>query len=1309
MELSQNERKAIDGDDGLLQYWLKNEKVELEATFGEGGTVDIQTFLRVFEYLQKVRKLIPSEPSKYLTISVDKVVARGPPEVKERFRFEVKGQFDITRYCTENILQEGSYTAMKKAKTDKQPIQLSDYSVKIKTAIEEDFTPNPETGEKSSIVDDILKIWQITPKYFRLITRWSFVDTKRNVRYDLSMVRSTDAKRAEKRPVYQFTPKSSGDRRAQDILNHSPTFEIEVELLRPIADKAAAWKSLMYSVVDVLRAIQSSSNLITKSERNAIQEAYRTLVNIPTKEEGRGEKDSKDVGFIGVNPVTLKLENVSEEVIPGQVNIRSVIKKADGKTTTSYYNVTDKADGLRCFGYTAPNGEFYLLDMSLNVYKTGLMNDGGKNSLVDGEYITKAGHTKASAVDTLYVFDIYYLDKQTPTLNLPFMDGTSNCRYQKMRQWMSAFTNSSNKTFAVELKSFEFAKAKEGEESIFAKAAKLWSARDEKPYHTDGLILTPNLSPLPDSRKKKGQRWNEQFKWKPADQNTIDFLVVFDKDQYGESTFEETKGGRDVQIKRMNLFVASDKLQNPRETYLKSMSLDFLQDGKNYRPVLFNPMDPPDLQASKCRVELMKGGDVYVDSILCEDSKEIIYDQTIVEMAYDPKREVGWRWYPMRVRQDKTERFRRAIAERKKINRVMNDAGTANDVWNSIHNPVTEDIITTGVIPPTIAAKPSLIQESYYERDAFGGKKVSKDKDKTNAMRDFHKKIIKGKLLFNAIKLDFDAKKRTKTVEFPTLIDLACGIGGDITRYVQAEPHAVLGIDKSGKNILDPDHSAYRFLFDNVLAKGNPDKVPSMFFVIGDSSKDIPSGECSKEETIEGANVSEVLDDAVILQYLFGQPQDRTLELERLTQMGHVFQPGADAVVLMFALHYFFKSKETFDGLLKNLDKILKVGGIFTGCNFDGDMVYDELKTKEQIVGEVPAGKQKEIVWRIDRKYTPSSTTIPSDEENTFGLQIDVQFKSISEKSMPEYLVSWDYLVSALKGIGIVLLSDEEAKAVGLRKSTEMFKTTYEALDASERPAMEPALRDYSFLNRWWVFKRTSRGSVTVETPSEAPREDGRVEEVASVPTAAAVGLPAAKSIAKQDLDFSDLSKDKIPQKILTLITGEGKPFASAPKPSEFYPLLSPLDTTSYTYDGKSYSTFYFYFYGRMLRERGYPEIARRFEVDGEYGLLLRQKVTAAPKLALQRTGATLVDILKNKDVKEAIATASSGWSSEQTLLDAFTQRYSKDGSAKKLLCFLEPLVNFQYDTTIEKSIGKKDGGNRYGQLLQTFIKDTLC
>ena len=1295
MELSKSDREAIDGADGLIPYWLKDPKVELEATFGEGGTVDIQTFLRVYDYLQKVRKLVPSAPQKYLTISVDKLVSRGPPEVKERFRFQLLDPMDITRYCTENILEPESYTCMKKATTDKRPVQLSDYNVKIKSAIEEDFTPNPETGATSSLVQDILANWKITPKYFRLITRYSFIDTKRNVRYDLSMVRSTDAVKAKRTPVYQFNPKSTDDRRAQDILNHSPTFEIEVELLRPPADKPAltkadAWKNFMYSVVDVLRAIQNSTTLITNSEKKAVQEAYTTL----TKER---QKDSKQPGFIGANPVTLKLENVSEKPIPGEINIRSVQTKVEvegkSKTVTTYYNVTDKADGLRCFGYTAPNGEFYLLDMSLNVYKTGLVNNGFKNSLVDGEYITKAGHRNPSAAkDTLYVFDIYYMNAQNPaTYTLPFfVKDEPNCRYKKLQEWDRGFRRAVDAKFGVQLKEFEFAEAKDGANDIFANAKKIWDGRDTKPYHTDGLIFTPNSSPLLDP-KRKGLRWNEQFKWKPADQNTIDFLVVFDEVN-GKSTIEDVKGGNDVQMKRLKLYVMSSQLQNPRNIYLSSMSLDFLKEEDKYRPVLFNPMDPPDLEASNCRIELGKIGGEYTDYIECEVSKEPIYDQTIVEMAYDGTREVGWRWYPMRVRQDKTERFRRALATRTKLNRVMNDANTANDVWNSIHNPVTETIITTGEIPATSTVTTSLVTETYYERDTFGGKHQSKDKDKTNTMRDFHKKIIKGNILFNAIKQHF------KTIEYPTLIDLACGIGGDITRYVQTEPHAVLGIDKSGTNILDPNHSAYKFLFDNVLKKSrNPDTVPSMFFVIGDSSKPIPSGECSKEE---GA---EVLDDAAILQYLFAQPQDKALNLERLTNMGPVFQKGADAVVLMFALHYFFQSKEMFDGLLKNLEKVLKVGGVFAGCNFDGDAVYEKLKDKENMFGEVTVGKKKEIVWKIDRKYTPTSPTLPSDE-STFGLQIDVQFKSISEKSMPEYLVSWEYLVSALKTIGCELLSAEEAKALELSKSTEMFKTSYEALEKSERPVMEPALQDYSFLNRWWVFKRTSKGRVAVEAPSEGPREDGRVEEVPAVP----VGVPEAKTIVKQVLDFSDQPEPKLPSKIKTLFTGEKAPLKD-PKPSDLYPILSPLDTTVYTYDGKTYPTFYFYFYGRMLREQGNAALARKFETDGDYGGPLRTQLTATPKFAIQRISAALTTGIP-KDVKQELARSMDGWDPEPTLLDAFQQRYSKIEKAKKdILCFLEPLVNFNYKSLIEKRLGAQSGGNLYGTTLQAFVRDTLC
>ena len=40
-------------------------------------------------------------------------------------------------------------------------------------------------------------------------------------------------------------------------------------------------------------------------------------------------------------------------------------------------------------------------------------------------------------------------------------------------------------------------------------------------YKLDGLIFTPNKPVFPFF----GKRWDENLKWKPADENTIDFLI----------------------------------------------------------------------------------------------------------------------------------------------------------------------------------------------------------------------------------------------------------------------------------------------------------------------------------------------------------------------------------------------------------------------------------------------------------------------------------------------------------------------------------------------------------------------------------------------------------------------------------------------------------------------------------------------------------------------------------------------------------------------------------------------------------------
>ena len=1151
------------------------------------------------------------------------------------------------------------------------------------------------------------------------------------------MVRSTntapikrkDGTLGKRNPVRNF--------KDQPILEHAPRFEIEVELINRDARKdptvESLFKELMYSVVDVLRAIQGSNQLITESEKVAIREAYGVLTaeyQPKPREEKKKKQDTTEteppkpvlpppIGFIGFNPVTLKLENIEIERTPGQINIRSVMER--GKTV-GYYNVTDKADGLRCFGYTSPTGDFYLIDMSLNIYKTGLVNPSAKNSLVDGEFITKAQHIRTDCLDTLYIFD-YYIgeDGDKKVRDLPFYDGTPNCRHAKLEEWVAALDAANagkQQKFAVQLKTFEFASKLEGEESIFSKAERIWSQREGKPYHTDGLIFTPNLSPLPGAGKL---RWSEQFKWKPADQNTIDFLVVFDKDEFGRTIFTEIKDQQVVQYKRMFLLVMSDNDQNLRETYLNSDSLRFLKES-NYRPVLFNPMDPPDLEASNCRVELFSDstteeGKDYKEYIVCEGSKEVLYDNTVVEMACDLSRPKGWQWYPMRVRQDKTERYRRAIAERKPMSRVMNDANTANDVWNSIHNAVTAEMITTGIVE---TKKKGGIEEAYYERTKI----KSKDADKTRPMRDFHKKNIKGDLLFNAIHLLFKANKKSSTEATPynpLLLDLACGIGGDVVRYLKTEPHAVLGIDVSKKNILNPDFSAYTFFIDELkrMKPKEAEAAPTMFFILGDSSKRIKDGSCS---ILEGA----VETDKLILQALFGEPQDQPINYERVVKNLGAFKGGLDAIVLMFALHYFFENEEKFQGLLRNIDELLKVGGFFVGCNFDGEAIFKFLQGVEKRKGEVEIKKdKKETVWEIRKKYADSD--IQSDKP--FGNQIDVMFKSISDRATPEYLVNWTFFVKAMKSIGCELLTEEEAKKVGLPASDQMFKATYDALPEDKRPKMEVALSDYSFLNRWWVFQRKSKGpaaAVVVSAEALAEGKEGEVDEgvrevaITPAPVPAPVGLPKPAETVLATYPISD--DMKLSSSIKQLLLSNKLYEAQKDIPKDLPLWFSPMTAFTYKYKPaddapeQKYACFYHYFYARMILESGIGDtkgIGAKFRTEGEYGRPL--KAFLGLQKTLEQTTTELLNASKSaKKVVDDLRKTNqlnTAWNPKAAVKDALRQRFATASPAKTLLCKLKDIVEFEYITVIEPLIGittKTSGKNVYGQVLKE-LADEFC
>ena len=1059
MELRSAENEALNR---LVREWSVAEMKELEATFK--GAADTTTFLAVAQRLKsKGFTALPQE---------DRMTIMTPESV----RFSLTGMSLIEAYCRDDIIAGKPYEAMIKDRTGPENnLDLDEYGVRVKIRRE-----LPLTADDPS-VKELLSRWAMQKKAFRILRRWTFLGE--GVKFDLSMIRSTPV---DVKGQYMWQKTFS----ERDLSKVAPLYECEVELVRPevavaVTDEEAqkalvtkAVKDLVRAIGEVLRGIQKHTFLIRKSVASRVLSGYRML--------------TKTDRFRGVAPITMVAENMSKERVPGTTNIRDS------------YNVTDKADGLRMMGYCDSKGELFMIDMSMNVYRTGLARLACHDSLLDGEYVTR--DATGRGIQQFLVFDCYIAPDSKVVSGLPF-EGAEGSRHAELVSWMNKWNEGTGPSIVgtgvtektkifVGAKQFVFAK---GDGIFQACAAVLDSTR---PYHTDGLILTPNATPLPE---KPGVGFHEQLKWKPAAENTVDFLVTFDKEADGVQdtiiTAAKPVTGELVRYKVMRLYVGSESdpaYVDPRGTVLYEQALPgataTAQKGRRprreYKPVLFNPKEMPDTMAAVC-YSLVEEDLVTGEEFIRAENDDAIQNKSIVEMRYDPAAEPGWRWIPLRVRHDKTERYQKGI-----IGRTLNKDEAAEGVWNSIHEPVTRHMIRTGSEQPSPAEAAALgfapatdATRVYYERTG-----PKEDVSMIQGLRHFHNRWIKEGILF-----DTGLRGGHKT-----LVDLACGQGGDVTKWIRSNVDFVLGVDVAGEGIRDPENGAYHRYLKQVIRAGGYDKIGTMVFAIGSSAKNLATGEA-------GATPEET----AILQSVMGRVST-TGPVPPFVQKraAKKVREGVDCVSIMFALHYFFENEETLNGFMRNVNDCLKVGGLFVGCCFDGQRVFDALRGIEKGAALVGQEKGAEI-WKITKQY--------DGEDLALGQGIDVEFISIGTENR-EYLVPFELLKTKMEEIGCELLTAAELKEVGLQQSTAAFETSYDmAVRKGQKFPMSPVVKQYSFFNRWFIFKRRrglgGSGEEEEKTPTY-PLNEGTAAAAAAPAAAAAnpfnspVASPAASAAA---------------------------------------------------------------------------------------------------------------------------------------------------------------------------------------------------
>ena len=812
--------------------------------------------------------------------------------------------------------------------------------------------------------------------------------------------------------------------------------------------------------------------------------------------------------FIGPSSYTLQVLNIAP--INDDCSIPNI---------RNNYTVTDKADGMRKMLYICPTGRIYLVNTNMNFEFTGAVSREERiyNTLIDGEHIIH--NKNGEFINLFAAFDIYFIngrdvrrsafviisdsDKRASAA-VDEMLGEGQEEFESEADIREGARARSSQKKDVELREEELPRgARKGNEesrllllkqvvlemnihpvisgdsipikinvkkfqiaspdkSIFACANSIISGQKAGTfeYETDGLIFTPCNTGV--ASNKVGiagplhkVTWDMSFKWKPLNQNTIDFLITTKKNKNGtdavgnifENGVDNMKSEQLQQYKTIILRVGYDERKhgyiNPCAAVIddKLPHAGEVDTSEGYKPVPFYPTNPYDPDTSVCNIPLREDQNGVLQMFSSQD--EIFDDETIVEFSYDASRPKHWRWVAERVRYDKTSEYKRGIKN------YGNAYHVANSNWYSIHNPITLEMITTGQnIPDELAD-----DDVYYNK--------SSGDNKTRSMRDFHNLFVKKMLI---------TKMAAKG---NTLIDYAVGKAGDFPKWIEAKLAFVFGIDLSKDNIENRlDGACARFL--NYRKKFY--SMPYALFVNGNSGVNIKSGDAMFTE--KGKE---------IVRALFNDgPKDESILGKGVYRQYGKATDGFNISSCQFALHYFFENIEKLNQFLKNVSQCTKVGGYFIGSCYDGASMFHALRSLER-GKSIGLNIDGDKIWEVTKEY--SQTTYDPDI-SCVGYAIDVYQDSIN-KTIKEYLVNFTYFTELMKSYGFELLKRDEAVKLGIPNSSGMFSELFTVMESEiqqdpkqktrygSAPFMTPKEKQISFYNRYFVFKKIA--SVDVE------------------------------------------------------------------------------------------------------------------------------------------------------------------------------------------------------------------------------------
>lgn len=713
----------------------------------------------------------------------------------------------------------------------------------------------------------------------------------------------------------------------------------------------------------IIEELQDSPYILSNNDKHLLINSFKNMLNIKSNEL-KGEH------FLLADPVEILRRNFH--------------KSENDPYIKEDYNITHLPDGDLSFLFIPENfdknidNKMFIINRDFSIKSVGRYLNDYENTLFEGYYLKND--------NIFYVTDILFFKNEDV----------------RLKNFKSTSKNSSRNDFIFEFIRDGFSKSKYIDENkvedsiniIFAKykscnegnfdtiQQEMFNSLKNYEFNIKGFLYKSSNEHYP----LKGGYNYQLFKWSLPEYKSINFLINIEKDNKGINdkinpvqfrNKSKDLSGKIIYYKTINLKVGGYRNIIDKQTKRSKKiftTTDFLPKGLT-----------EDSNINIAHIPLNNNNKIIAKDPITNKEEEV-NDNSIVEFLYKPI--YGdytnlFNWTPIKVNYEKTNMYLKGDIS-------YGDSETyINHIWNSIKNPITENMLKENEVP---------IEEfnSYYlESNALRLKKYP--------FQNFHNRVVKDKLITSVCPAILNNSNKQEG----TLLDLASGQGGDLLKWKLGKLKEVVGLEFSKDNVE----------IGMTLYNKSRRPKPHTQYIWADASKIIfPNHESARDNT-----AIKLMKKKFVSKYYF------------------------DVVSCQYAIHYFFEDELKLRTFLQNVTDNLKIGGYFIGTSFDGNRVFEKLKeSKKQIEGFV----NDKLLWKIDKMY---KSRIYNEDKPNFGLKIETYINTIGI-SHEEYLVNYKYLEILAKEYGLKLKKIEQFKDIfnNVDKNNEYYDSLQD-MSAAEK------------------------------------------------------------------------------------------------------------------------------------------------------------------------------------------------------------------------------------------------------------------